>query len=181
MKGTISSAGKCRTKLLIPERPGFNHFTKPGPGFSSKIPIFSKHRRTGAKGHKAATVKNSAKRTILSRIPIPTKRSSHLIETVAKIVKVHGNNNECLSGSGTEARKVFNAPTISSAAKSREKARVTNIDGKKWDPSTRPNNPDGPIKPLPSIENYRKSMAAQCKKHAKLLITIEANKQEAVR
>ena len=181
MTGTISSAGKCRTKVQIPERPGFNQFTKPGPGFSSRIPIFSKYRRTGAEGHKAATVKNSAKQNIPSRIPIPSKRSSHPIETVPKIVKGHGNNNEYLSGSGTEARKVFTAPTISSAAKSREKARVTNIDGKKWDLSTRPNNPDGPIKPLPSIENYRKSIVAQCKKHAKLLITIEANKQEAVR
>jgi len=48
MRGTISSAGKFRNKVQISERPGFNHFTKPGPGFSSKIPIFSKHRRTGA-------------------------------------------------------------------------------------------------------------------------------------
>ena len=175
MKGTISSAGKYRTKVKIPERPGFNHFTKPGPGFSSKIPIFSKHRRTGAEVHKAATVKNSAKQTILSRIPIPTKRSSHLIETVAKIVKSHGKNNEYLSGSGTETRKDYDAHTISSAAKSREKAPV--INGKKWISSTRPNNPDGPINPLPSMENYRKKLDAPRKK---LLAKIKANKKLAL-
>ena len=182
MNGTISTAVKYSSKVPVPKRSGFNHYTKYGPGFSSKIPILSKHRglivATGAEGHKTVTFSNSA---TPSRIPIPTKRSDHKgtpIETpVPSIVKGDGNS-EYLSRSGTGTRRGYEAPTISSAANGREKALV--IDGKKWDLSTRPDNPDGPIKPLPPMNNYREKVDAPRKKQTELITNIKANKKVAL-
>ena len=182
MNGTISTAVKYSSKVPVPKRSGFNHYTKYGSGFSSKIPILSKHRglivATGAEGHKTVTFSNSA---TPSRIPIPTKRSDHKgtpIETpVPSIVKGDGNS-EYLSRSGTGTRRGYEAPTISSAANGREKALV--IDGKKWDLSTRPDNPDGPIKPLPPMNNYREKVDAPRKKQTELITNIKANKKVAL-
>jgi hypothetical protein len=43
MTDTVSSASKRRTKVSIPARSGFNHYTKNGPGFPCKIPIPTNH------------------------------------------------------------------------------------------------------------------------------------------
>ena len=72
----------------------------------------------------------------------------------------------------------YRAVTISSSAKCREKALVINIIGQQWKPSTKLDNPDGPIKPLSSMKNYRIKIVASCKKHAELLEKINAIKKE---
>ena len=62
-----------------------------------------------------------------------------------------------------------------------KKAPGINIDGqKKWNPSTKLGNPDGPIEPLPSMNNYRERMNAPRKKHDELSAKIKAKKKEAL-
>ena len=84
--------------------------------------------------------------------------------------------------SGT-AKTRFMIDTISYSGKKRGKASPVNkdkFDGKKWIASTKPENPDGPIKPLPLMDNYRRRMNAPREKVDKLLKTIKANKKEAI-
>jgi hypothetical protein len=75
------------------------------------------------------------------------------------------------------------AATASSAAKCRNKVPVNKpkIGHQKWNPSPKVDNPDGPIKPLPPMKNYRAKMDAPRKKRVELLTKIKANKQEALR
>ena len=62
---TISCSAKFRSKVPIPTRSRFNHFTKDGPGFPSIPPFSSKHHAvntaTGAKGYMAETGSNDSK------------------------------------------------------------------------------------------------------------------------
>jgi len=76
----------------------------------------------------------------------------------------------------------YMAATASSAAKSRNKTPVEKpkIGHQKWNASPKIDNPDGPIKPLPPMNNYRRKMDAPRKKHIELLTKIKANKQEAL-
>ena len=81
------------------------------------------------------------------------------------------------------AKTRFMIDTISYSGKKRGKASPVNkdkFDGKKWIASTKPENPDGPIKPLPPMDNYRRRMNAPREKVDKLLKTIKANKKEAI-
>jgi len=74
----------------------------------------------------------------------------------------------------------YMAATASSAAKCRNKTPVNKpkIVHQKWNASPKIDNPDGPIKPLRPMNNYRAKMDAQRKKRTELLAKIEANKQE---
>jgi len=77
----------------------------------------------------------------------------------------------------------YMAATASSAAKCRNKTPINKpkIGHPKWNASPKIDNPDGPIKPLPPMNNYRAKMDAPRKKHAEMLAKIKAHKQEALR
>jgi len=76
--------------------------------------------------------------------------------------------------------------TVSSASKRRTKVSIpaqNRFDGPKkitdrpkWDSSTKPTNPDGPIKPLPPMITYRNKMDAQRKKRAATIKEINKHK-----
>jgi len=83
---------------------------------------------------------------------------------------------------GTKSTPRYMTATNSSAAKQRKKVPVTNdkINGDlQWNASTKLENPDGPTKPLPPMDNYRKKMSAR-KKRADALMQIEENKYVAL-
>ena len=84
-----------------------------------------------------------------------------------------------IKGGTTKPR--YLSATKSSAAKCRIKTPVNKpkIGDQQWNASTKIDNPDGPIKPLPPMINYRAKMDASHKKRTELL-KIKANQQKAL-
>jgi serine/threonine protein kinase len=84
---------------------------------------------------------------------------------------------------GTKANPGYMSSTITNAAKNRNKTsanKSTIGDHQVWNASPKLENPDGPVKPLPPMNNYRAKIEAPRKKHAELLKSIKANKQQAL-
>ena len=81
LKDTVSNGAKYSTKVPVPGRSGFNHFTRNAPGFSSIRPIPSKRRdqhkglpigETNAMpGYLKGTASNGAKHS--TKVPIPVR------------------------------------------------------------------------------------------------------------
>jgi len=85
---------------------------------------------------------------------------------------------------GTKANSDNMSITMTKTAKNRNKTSVNKStigDHQKWNASPKIEKPDGPIKPLPPMINYRARMDEPRKKQAELLAKIMANKQEALR
>ena len=127
MASTVSSSAKFRTKVKIPARPGFNHFTK---GFPSILPIHFKHRSliggTGAKEHMTGTVSNTAKDREKAPLIARPGFNHFTKQGFSSIMPIPSKHRGSIGGTGA---KGYMAEIVSNDSKHRKKAPINNCSG----------------------------------------------------
>jgi len=168
LKDTVSNGAKYSTKVPIPGRSGFNHFTRNAPGFPSISPIPSKRRDQ----HKGPTIgdtnampeylKDTASKSAKysTKVPIPGRsgfnhftRNAPGFPSIRPIPSKQRNQHNGPSISDTNAMpRHMTDNTVTNASKSRTKVTIAARSG--FDSITK-NNLGIPLIPsaVPGIKN----------------------------